>query len=77
MSFDAGVILLIVQLVYLEGILSIDNAAVLGAMVAHLPEHKPIPWPAWLAAIGVTWAAGLEARDRADASARCGSRARS
>ncbi|KPL91874.1 TerC family protein [Herpetosiphon geysericola] len=35
-------------LVFLEGILSIDNAAVLGAMVAHLPQDQPIPWPKWL-----------------------------
>jgi tellurite resistance protein TerC len=51
-SFDFSAILLIVQLVYLEGILSIDNAAVLGAMVAHLPEHAPIPWPSWLRRVG-------------------------
>ncbi len=42
---DAAVLLIILQLVYLEGILSIDNAAVLGAMVAHLPRHDAIPWP--------------------------------
>ncbi len=42
---DAAVLLIILQLIYLEGILSIDNAAVLGAMVAHLPRHDPIPWP--------------------------------
>lgn len=35
---------IILMLVFLEGILSIDNAAVLGAMVAHLPDDKPIPW---------------------------------
>ena len=52
MSFDVSAVLLIVQLVYLEGILSIDNAAVLGAMVAHLPEHEPIPWPSWLRFVG-------------------------
>jgi tellurite resistance protein TerC len=40
-----GVILIILQLIYLEGILSIDNAAVLGAMVSHLPHDEPIPWP--------------------------------
>jgi YkoY family integral membrane protein len=51
-SLDLSAILLIVQLVYLEGILSIDNAAVLGAMVAHLPEHAPIPWPPWLRFVG-------------------------
>ncbi|HEY6102261.1 MAG TPA: tellurium resistance protein TerC [bacterium] len=42
---DFGVLLIIFQLIYLEGILSIDNAAVLGAMVAPLPMHEPIPWP--------------------------------
>jgi tellurite resistance protein TerC len=45
MGFDLGVVAIIVQLIFLEGILSIDNAAVLGAMVAHLPNDKPIPWP--------------------------------
>jgi len=43
--FDWSAVLIILQLVYLEGILSIDNAAVLGAMVAPLPRHDPIPWP--------------------------------
>lgn len=42
---DAAVVLIVLQLIYLEGILSIDNAAVLGAMVAHLPRHERIPWP--------------------------------
>lgn len=42
---DLRVLLIILQLIYLEGILSIDNAAVLGAMVAHLPRHETIPWP--------------------------------
>lgn len=42
---DFATITIIVQLVFLEGILSIDNAAVLGAMVSHLPADKPIPWP--------------------------------
>jgi len=43
--FEWSAVLIILQLVYLEGILSIDNAAVLGAMVAPLPRHDPIPWP--------------------------------
>jgi len=38
-------ILVILQLIYLEGILSLDNAAVLATMVAHLPRSEPIPWP--------------------------------
>lgn len=42
---ELGFLLVILQLVFLEGILSIDNAAVLGAMVAHLPVKEPIPWP--------------------------------
>lgn len=42
------VILIILQLIFLEGILSIDNAAVLGALVSPLPSDTGIPWPAWL-----------------------------
>ncbi|HXF81806.1 MAG TPA: tellurium resistance protein TerC [bacterium] len=45
---DVGVLLIILQLIYLEGILSIDNAAVLGAMVSHLPRDEPVPWPSFL-----------------------------
>jgi tellurite resistance protein TerC len=45
MDVDIGVILIVLQLIYLEGILSIDNAAVLGAMVSQLPKDEPIPWP--------------------------------
>ncbi|HWQ15804.1 MAG TPA: DUF475 domain-containing protein [Roseiflexaceae bacterium] len=48
MGFDIAAVTIIVQLIFLEGILSIDNAAVLGAMVAHLPDDRPIPWPRWL-----------------------------
>ena len=42
------VVFIVIQLIFLEGILSIDNAAVLGAMVTQLPAHEPIPWPRWL-----------------------------
>ncbi len=42
---DLAVLLIIFQLIYLEGILSIDNAAVLGAMVSGLPKKDVIPWP--------------------------------
>jgi tellurite resistance protein TerC len=45
MAVDWAVGLVILQLVYLEGILSIDNAAVLGAMVSRLPRDEEIPWP--------------------------------
>ena len=40
-----GAISVVVQLIFLEGILSIDNAAVLGAMVSVLPDNKPVPFP--------------------------------
>ncbi len=45
-SSDAiGVFFIVIQLIFLEGILSIDNAAVLGAMVSILPRDKPVPYP--------------------------------
>src|SRR5712692_10217513 len=43
-----SVLFIILQLIYLEGILSIDNATVLAAMVAPLPRDAPIPWPKFL-----------------------------
>jgi tellurite resistance protein TerC len=46
------VIAIVFQLIFLEGILSIDNAAVLGALVAPLPSDTGIPWPAWLKNVG-------------------------
>ncbi|MCS7221343.1 MAG: tellurium resistance protein TerC [Anaerolineae bacterium] len=45
-------ILVVVQLVFLEGVLSLDNAAVLGAMAASLPDNLPVPWPRWWSAFG-------------------------
>jgi len=51
---DFSIIVIVIQLIFLEGILSIDNAAILGAMVTTLPSHEPIPWPKslhWLAKI--------------------------
>lgn len=42
---DFSIIAIIIQLIFLEGILSIDNAAILGAMVTTLPDKDPIPWP--------------------------------
>jgi YkoY family integral membrane protein len=46
------VIGIVVQLIFLEGILSIDNAAVLGVLVSPLPDDQGIPWPVWLRNIG-------------------------
>lgn len=40
-----GVISIIAQLTFLEGILSLDNAAVLGTLVSILPADKPVPYP--------------------------------
>lgn len=42
---DLSVVVIVLQLIFLEGILSIDNAAVLGAMVSHLPDDRAIVWP--------------------------------
>jgi len=42
---DLSFVTIIIQLIFLECILSIDNAAVLGAMVAPLPNDRPVPWP--------------------------------
>ncbi len=42
---DLSFIAIVIQLIFLEGILSIDNAAILGAMVIPLPEHDAVPWP--------------------------------
>ncbi len=44
-SSIAGIVSIVIQLIFLEGILSIDNAAVLGAMVSVLPNDKPVPYP--------------------------------
>lgn len=46
MELETGFLMIVIQLIFLEGILSIDNAAVLGALVQHLPKDKPIPVPA-------------------------------
>jgi tellurite resistance protein TerC len=42
---DFSIVVIIIQLIFLECILSIDNAAVLGAMVIPLPSDEGIPWP--------------------------------
>jgi tellurite resistance protein TerC len=52
MQFDLGFVYIIVQVIFLEGILSIDNAAVLGAMVSVLPKEKGVPWPGPLKFLG-------------------------
>jgi tellurite resistance protein TerC len=51
-QFDLNVIYIIVQVIFLEGILSIDNAAVLGAMVSVLPPKDMVPWPGPLKSLG-------------------------
>lgn len=45
MTFDLQFVYIVLLVIYLEGVLSIDNAAVLGAMVSVLPEREAIPWP--------------------------------
>lgn len=49
---DLGVVTVLITVIFLEGILSIDNAAVLGAMVSVLPKKEPVPWPRPLAFLG-------------------------
>lgn len=49
---DLSFLVIVLQLIFLEGILSIDNAAVLGAMVSTLSEKEPIPWPPALRRVG-------------------------
>jgi tellurite resistance protein TerC len=43
---DFDWVLIVIQVIFLEGVLSIDNAAVLGAMVSVLPKQTVVPWPA-------------------------------
>jgi tellurite resistance protein TerC len=52
MTFDWAIIVIILQLIFLEGILSIDNAAVLGTLVTPLPSDQPVPWPHFLKQFG-------------------------
>ncbi|MGE5376611.1 MAG: TerC family protein [Bacteroidota bacterium] len=46
------VFIIIIQLIFLEGILSIDNAAVIGALVTPLPDDRPVEWPRSLQRFG-------------------------
>ncbi len=52
MEFYWPVIVIVLQLIFLEGILSIDNAAVIGALVTPLPANENIPWPGPLQWLG-------------------------
>jgi tellurite resistance protein TerC len=52
MNIDLTSLYIIVQVIFLEGILSIDNAAVLGAMVSVLPKSEMVPWPGPLKFLG-------------------------
>lgn len=52
MTFDAAFVAIIIQLIILEGMLSVDNAAVLAAMVRHLPNDERVPWPRLLTGLG-------------------------
>jgi len=46
------ILVIILQLIFLEGILSIDNAAVIGALVSPLPDDKHVEWPRALQRFG-------------------------
>ena len=49
---DWSFVVIVLQLIFLEGILSLDNAAVLGALVSVLPDDIPVPWPRALRRLG-------------------------
>jgi tellurite resistance protein TerC len=49
---DWAIPLIVLQLIFLQVILSIDNAAVLGSLVAHLPSDRPVQWPKELWKVG-------------------------
>src|SRR5512140_172948 len=46
------IVVIILQLIFLEGILSIDNAAVIGALVSPLPDDERVVWPRGLQKLG-------------------------
>ncbi len=46
------IFIIVLQLIFLEGILSIDNAAVIGALVSPLPDDKHVEWPKALQRFG-------------------------
>ena len=46
------VVVIILQLIFLEGILSIDNAAVIGALVSPLPDDQRVIWSKPLTGVG-------------------------
>jgi tellurite resistance protein TerC len=46
------IFIIVIQLIFLEGILSIDNAAVIGALVTPLPDDEPVEWPRGLHKLG-------------------------
>ena len=52
MTFYWPLVLIVLQLIFLEGILSIDNAAIIGALVTPLSNVELIPWPAPLKKLG-------------------------
>ncbi len=49
---DWSFVVIVIQLIFFEGILSLDNAAVLGALVSKLPDDKPVTWPKALRRFG-------------------------
>ena len=52
MQIDLSLFYILIQVIFLEGILSIDNAAVLGALVSVLPSKEMVPWPGPLKFLG-------------------------
>ena len=46
------IVVIVLKMIFLEGILSIDNAAVIGALVSPLPSDEHVPWPGGLKKLG-------------------------
>jgi tellurite resistance protein TerC len=47
-----AIVIILVQVIFLEVVLSLDNAAVLGTIVLSLPVDQPVPWPHFLRHMG-------------------------
>ena len=43
-----GSFVLVLQIIFLESILSMDNALVLAELARHLPKDKPVKFPGFL-----------------------------
>jgi tellurite resistance protein TerC len=52
LSQFTDLIIILIQVIFLEVALSLDNVAVLGTIVLSLPADQPVPWPRILKRVG-------------------------